>query len=85
MKVFVEVNDEKFAIGTLSSKRHPHIKVDFCFKKNFQLFHTSLISKVAFCGYQVKNLGKFTDSEGKLVISNVSPTLGFMIITILEM
>lgn len=73
VKVFVEVNDEKFAIGTLSSKRHPHIKVDFCFKKNFQLFHTSLISKVAFCGYQVKNLGKFTDSEGDESDEEVPP------------
>uniref|UniRef100_A0A0D9YIY5 Nucleoplasmin-like domain-containing protein n=1 Tax=Oryza glumipatula TaxID=40148 RepID=A0A0D9YIY5_9ORYZ len=73
VKVFVEVNDEKFAIGTLSSKRHPHIKVDFCFKKNFQLFHTSLISKVAFCGYQVKNLGKFTDSEGDESNEEVPP------------
>uniref|UniRef100_A0A0E0CBX3 C2H2-type domain-containing protein n=1 Tax=Oryza meridionalis TaxID=40149 RepID=A0A0E0CBX3_9ORYZ len=73
VKVFVEVNDEKFAIGTLSSKRHLHIKVDFCFKKNFQLFHTSLISKVAFCGYQVKNLGKFTDSEGDESDEEVPP------------
>ncbi|KAL6610635.1 hypothetical protein ACP70R_040604 [Stipagrostis hirtigluma subsp. patula] len=39
--MYVKVNDEKLAIGTLSADKYPQIQFDLVFEKDFELSHTS--------------------------------------------
>jgi hypothetical protein len=51
--MFVKVDDQKLAIGTLSNEKFPQIQFDLVFEKEFELSHTSKSSSVFFSGYKV--------------------------------
>jgi len=51
--MFVKVEDQKLAIGTLSNDKFPQIQFDLVFEKDFELSHTSKSSSVFFSGYKV--------------------------------
>jgi len=57
--MFVKVDDQKLAIGTLSNDKFPQIQFDLVFEKEFELSHTSKSSSVFFSGYKV-----FQPAEG---------------------
>lgn len=52
MQVFVNVDDEKLMLGTLSVDNHPHILADLVFNKEFELSHSSVTSSISFTGYK---------------------------------
>lgn len=51
--MYVKVDDQKLAIGTLSAERFPQIQFDLVFDKGFELSHTSKTASVFFSGYKV--------------------------------
>jgi hypothetical protein len=57
--MFVKVDDQKLAIGTLSNDKFPQIQFDLVFEKEFELSHTSKSASVFFSGYKV-----FQPAEG---------------------
>lgn len=57
--MFVKVDDQKLAIGTLINDKFPQINFDLVFEKEFELSHTSKSSSVFFSGYKV-----FQPAEG---------------------
>jgi hypothetical protein len=50
---YVEVDNQKVAIGTLSADKYPQIQFDLVFEKEFELSHTSKAASVFFSGYKV--------------------------------
>ncbi|KAG2625215.1 hypothetical protein PVAP13_3KG202400 [Panicum virgatum] len=55
--MYVKVDDQKLAIGTLSHDKYPHIPFDLVFDKEFELSHTSKAASVFFSGYKVEQPG----------------------------
>jgi hypothetical protein len=51
--MYVKVDDQKLAIGTLSTDKCPQIQFDLVFEKAFELSHTSKAASVFFSGYKV--------------------------------
>ncbi|KAJ1265544.1 hypothetical protein BS78_08G083800 [Paspalum vaginatum] len=51
--MYVKVDDQKLAIGTLSTDKYPQIQFDLVFDKEFELSHTSKAASVFFSGYKV--------------------------------
>jgi hypothetical protein len=51
--MYVKVDDQKVAIGTLSTDKYPQIQFDLVFEKEFELSHTSKAASVFFSGYKV--------------------------------
>ena len=52
--VYVQVNDKKLVLGTLSVEEHPQIMCDLRFEKDFVLSHNSSNTSVFVCGYKKK-------------------------------
>ena len=52
--MYVKVDDQKLAIGTLSIDKYPQIQFDLVFDKEFELSHTSKTTSVFFSGYKVE-------------------------------
>jgi hypothetical protein len=52
--MYVKIDDQKLAIGTLSVDKNPHIQFDLVFDKEFELSHTSKTTSVFFTGYKVE-------------------------------
>ncbi|OEL24888.1 Histone deacetylase HDT2, partial [Dichanthelium oligosanthes] len=50
--MYVKVDDQKLAIGTLSPDKYPQIQFDLVFDKEFELSHTSKAASVFFSGYK---------------------------------
>ncbi|CAM0953437.1 unnamed protein product [Alopecurus aequalis] len=57
--MFIKVDNQKLAIGTLSQDKFPQITFDLVFEKEFELSHTSKSNSVFFSGYKV-----FQPAEG---------------------
>ncbi|RLN30362.1 hypothetical protein C2845_PM05G26710 [Panicum miliaceum] len=55
--MYVKVDDQKLAIGTLSPDKYPQIQFDLVFDKEFELSHTSKAASVFFSGYKVEQPG----------------------------
>ncbi|WVZ90395.1 hypothetical protein U9M48_036701 [Paspalum notatum var. saurae] len=51
--MFVKVDNQKLALGTLSTDKYPQIQFDLVFDKEFELSHTSKAATVFFSGYKV--------------------------------
>ena len=51
--VYVEVNDKKLVLGTMSVEKHPQIMCDLIFEKDFELSHSSKTTSVFLCGYRL--------------------------------
>ncbi|RCV16184.1 hypothetical protein SETIT_3G117500v2 [Setaria italica] len=56
--MYVKVDDQKLAIGTLSLDKYPQIQFDLVFDKEFELSHTSKAASVFFSGYKVEQPGE---------------------------
>ncbi|EES19871.1 hypothetical protein BDA96_09G223500 [Sorghum bicolor] len=52
--MYVKVDDQKLAIGTLSIDKFPQVQFDLVFDKEFELSHTSKTTSVFFSGYKVE-------------------------------
>jgi hypothetical protein len=52
--MYVKIDDQKLAIGTLSVDKNPPIQFDLVFDKEFELSHTSKTTIVFFIGYKVE-------------------------------
>ncbi|XP_039811640.1 histone deacetylase HDT2-like [Panicum virgatum] len=50
--VYVEVNDKKLVLGTMSVEKHPQIMCDLIFEKDFEQSHSSKTTSVFLCGYR---------------------------------
>ena len=55
--MYVKVDDQKLAIGTLSHDKYPQIQFDLVFDKEFELSHTSKVASVFFSGYKAEQPG----------------------------
>ena len=55
MPLWVLINGEKFALGTLSVEQCRQITFDLVFEKEFELSHDWKNGSVYFCGYSVDN------------------------------
>ena len=51
--MFVKVDNQKLAVGTLSADKFPQLQFDLVFEKDFELSHTSKSASVFFSGYKV--------------------------------
>jgi hypothetical protein len=56
--MYVKVDDQKLAIGTLSLDKYPQIQFDLVFDQEFELSHTSKTASVFFTGYKVEQPGE---------------------------
>jgi hypothetical protein len=61
--MYVKVDDQKLAIGTLSPDKYPQIQFDLVFDKEFELSHTSKAASVFFSGYKVEQPGVGDDMD----------------------
>ncbi|KAE8811701.1 histone deacetylase HD2 isoform 2 [Hordeum vulgare] len=52
VQVFVNTDDTRIMLGTLSVHNHPHVLADLVFKKEFELLHSSMTSNISFTGYK---------------------------------
>nr|ACD50316.1 histone deacetylase HD2 isoform 2 [Hordeum vulgare] len=52
VQVFVNTDDTRIMLGTLSVHNHPHVLADLVFKKEFELLHSSMTSNISLTGYK---------------------------------
>ena len=55
--IYVNFDDKKLVIGTLSADKCPQISYDLVFEKGFELSHTWKNGSVFFAGYKVASEG----------------------------
>lgn len=53
--LFVNIDNQKFVLGTLSSEKFPQLSFDLVFEKTFELSHNWKNGSVHFCGYKAVN------------------------------
>ncbi|CAM0884256.1 unnamed protein product [Alopecurus aequalis] len=51
VKVFVNIDDKSFLLGTLSADNDPNFATSLVFEKKFELLHSSKTSNIYFTGY----------------------------------
>ena len=52
VRVYVQINGQKFVIGMLSLERLPHLNLDLVFEDEFELSHDLKQGSVHFAGYK---------------------------------
>ena len=51
----MNINGEKFVVGSLSGENFPQVTFDLVFEKEFELSHDWKSGSVYFCGYTADN------------------------------
>ncbi|CAM8960028.1 unnamed protein product [Rhodiola kirilowii] len=64
--LYVNTDDKKLCIGTLSADKCPQIGFDLVFDKEFQLSHTSKSGNVHFCGYKTNISNSYSEDTGNI-------------------
>lgn len=53
--LYVNIDNQKFVLGTLSSEKFPQLSFDLVFEKTFELSHNWKNGSIHFCGYKAVN------------------------------
>ncbi|CAO2824093.1 unnamed protein product [Amaranthus hypochondriacus] len=63
VRVFVQINGQKFVIGMLSLERLPHLNLDLVFEDEFELSHDLKQGSVHFAGYKADDPVSAVDED----------------------